>query len=220
MVAIDDSSSILRCTNKIYLADLFRKNCVPTPRTLVLYKDRKLNLAEIELALGYPIVVKIPDGAFSRGVEKARDADQLKAICDRLFRESTLLLAQEYFYTEFDWRIGILDRQPLYACRYYMVKRHWQIYRHGSRSQSGGFDTLPVDAVPDGVVQAALSATRHIGDGFYGVDVKEKGEQGYVIEVNDNPSIDSGIEDRHLGIDLYRTVIGTMLERMDARRRP
>jgi glutathione synthase/RimK-type ligase-like ATP-grasp enzyme len=220
MVAIDDSSSILRCTNKIYLADLFRKNGVPTPHTLVLYKDRKLNLAEIEQALGYPIVVKIPDGAFSRGVEKARDADQLKAICERLFRESTLLLAQEYLYTEFDWRIGILDRQPLYACRYYMVKRHWQIYRHGSRSQSGGFDTLPVDAVPDGVVQAALSATRHIGDGFYGVDVKEKGGQGYVIEVNDNPSIDSGIEDRHLGIELYRRVIGTMLERMDARRRP
>lgn len=219
LVAIDDSNSILRCTNKIYLADMFRKHGVPAPRTLLLYKDGKLDLAEIGRNLGYPIVVKIPDGSFSRGVERAKDPEQLREICARLFRQSTLLLAQEYLYTDFDWRIGVLDRKPLYACRYYMVKRHWQIYRHGSRTSSGGFDTLPIDAVPDGVLRAALDATRQVGDGFYGVDVKEREGQGFVIEVNDNPSIDLGVEDRHLGMDLYRRVIGTILERMEARRR-
>ncbi len=148
LVVIDDSNSILRCTNKIYLADLFRINKVPSPKTVVLYKDQPGQLAGLEQALGFPIVVKIPDGAFSKGVEKATNPEELAAICKKLFRHSTLLLAQEFLYTDFDWRIGVLDNQPLFACRYYMVKNHWQIYRHGKRTDSGGFDTMPIADVP------------------------------------------------------------------------
>jgi len=218
LVTIDDSSSILRCTNKIYLADLFRIHKVATPTTVVLYKDRPQQLLELEQTLGFPIVIKIPDGAFSRGVEKARDAAELADICKRLFRHSTLLLAQEFLYTEFDWRIGILDNQPLFACRYYMVKNHWQIYRHGSRTDSGAFDTLPIADVPHSVVDTALRATRPIGDSLYGVDLKERNGKGCVIEVNDNPSIDRGVEDKYLGMDLYRRVMATLLKRMEARR--
>jgi glutathione synthase/RimK-type ligase-like ATP-grasp enzyme len=218
LVVIDDSKSILRCTNKVYLADLFRTNRVPAPRTVLLQKDRPQQLHHAHEELGFPIVVKIPDGAFSRGVEKARDAAELKAICRKLFRESTLLLAQEFLYTDFDWRIGILDNRPLYACRYYMVKHHWQIYRHGSQTDSGGFESVSVSEVPPAVLEAALKATRPIGDGFYGVDVKERDGQGYVIEVNDNPSIDQGVEDKHPGMDLYREIMGTLLRRMEARR--
>ena len=218
LVVIDDSSSILRCTNKIYLADLFRSNRVPAPRTVVLYKDQPAQLLDLEASLGYPIVVKIPDGAFSKGVEKARDKTELTDICKRLFQRSTLLLAQEFLYTDFDWRIGVLDNQPLYACRYYMVKNHWQIYRHGSRTDSGGFDTVCTSEVPKPVLSAALRATRPIGNGFYGVDVKESKGRGYVIEVNDNPNIDHSVEDKFLGMELYRRIMETLLRRMEARR--
>ncbi|MFV8817802.1 RimK family protein [Haliea sp. E17] len=218
LVVIDDSNSILRCTNKVYLADLFRIHKVPAPRTLLLHRGHREQLDKLAADFGFPVVIKIPDGSFSRGVEKANNREELDSISRKLFRESTLLLAQEFLYTDFDWRIGVLDRKPLYACRYYMVKRHWQIYRHGQRTNSGGFDTLPVSEVPTAVLEAALAATRPIGDGFYGVDVKEKDGRGYVIEVNDNPSIESGIEDKHLGMDLYRQVMGTLLRRMEARR--
>jgi glutathione synthase/RimK-type ligase-like ATP-grasp enzyme len=218
LAVIDDSTSILRCTNKVYLADLFRKFKVPSPRTVILHRNRSKQLAELETALGYPMVIKIPDGAFSRGVEKATDRAELESICGRLFKHSTLLLAQEYLYTDFDWRIGILDNAPIYACRYYMVKHHWQIYRHGGRTKSGGFDAVPVSDVPIAVIDAALQATKHVGDGFYGVDVKEKDGRGFVIEVNDNPSIDCGIEDKYLGMELYRTIMGSLLRRMEARR--
>jgi glutathione synthase/RimK-type ligase-like ATP-grasp enzyme len=163
-------------------------------------------------------VVKIPDGSFSRGVEKAKNREELGIICKKLFRKSTLLLAQEFLYTDFDWRIGVLDGQPLFACRYFMVKNHWQIYRHGKRTDSGGFETLPVDQVPGAVIDAALRATRPIGSSFYGVDIKEKDGRGYVIEVNDNPNVDSATEDRQLGMELYRKIIGTLLKRMEARR--
>ncbi len=218
LVTIDDSNSILRCTNKIYLADLFRIHRVPTPKTVVLYKDQPAQLGELERTLGFPIVVKIPDGAFSRGVEKAGDATQLAEICKKLFRHSTLLLAQEFLYTDFDWRIGVLDDQPLFACRYYMVRNHWQIYRHGSRTDSGGFDTLPIADVPHSVMDTALRATKPIGNSLYGVDIKERDGKGCVIEVNDNPNIDRGIEDKYLGMDLYRRFMSTILKRMEARR--
>ena len=143
--------------------------------------------------------------------------------CAPLFEESSLLLAQAFLYTEFDWRIGVLNHKPLYACRYYMVKNHWQIYRHNnqnttSRVASGAADTLPTFEVPRAVLDVAIRATKQIGNGLYGVDVKESEGKGYVIEVNDNPSIDSGVEDQYLGKELYRIILEEFVRRIEAKR--
>ncbi len=219
LVVVDDPASILRCTNKIYLADLFQHRGVPAPRTRILRRDHDEQLNELEAAFGYPIVIKIPDGSFSRGVVKVADRRELETQTRALFRTSSLLLAQEFLYTDFDWRIGIFNHKPLYACRYYMVKNHWQIYRHGGkRTDSGGFDTMPTFEVPKGVLEAAMAATRPIGNSLYGVDVKERSGKGFVIEVNDNPNIDRGIEDRYLGDELYHQIMAEFLRRMQARR--
>lgn len=219
MVVVDDPVSILRCTNKVYLADLFRTRKVPTPRSLLLHGDSPDQLQRLEDELGYPMVIKIPDGSFSRGIVKVQNRSDLQVHVKELLRKSALLLAQEFFYTDFDWRIGIFNNRPLYACRYYMVKNHWQIYRHaGGRSASGNFSTLPTFEVPRDVLRAALAATQPIGDGLYGVDVKEKDGKGYVIEVNDNPNVDRGVEDRYLGDELYRLVMGEFLRRMEMQR--
>jgi glutathione synthase/RimK-type ligase-like ATP-grasp enzyme len=219
MVVIDDPTSMLRCTNKIYLADLFRANKVPAPRTVLLHKGLPRQIERLESELDYPMVLKIPDGAFSVGVEKANNVQELQVILKRLFKKSTLLLAQEFLYTDYDWRIGVLNNKPIYACRYYMVRNHWQIYQHGaSKTSSGDFDTLPVSEAPKAVLDAAIKATRPIGNGLYGVDIKEKDELGYVIEVNDNPSIDSAVEDLYLGDKLYKIIMSELLRRMEARR--
>jgi glutathione synthase/RimK-type ligase-like ATP-grasp enzyme len=99
-----------------------------------------------------------------------------------------------------------------------MVKNHWQIYRHGgSHTASGDFDTLPTFEVPRDVLRAALAATQPIGNSLYGVDVKEKDGKGYVIEVNDNASIDRGVEDAYLGDELYRLIMGEFLRRLEER---
>lgn len=219
MVVIDDSSSILRCTNKIYLADLFRNNKVPAPQTVLLHKGKPHQILQMEQKLDYPMVLKIPDGSFSVGVEKANNRQELQIILERLFQKSTLLLAQEFLYTDFDWRIGVLNNKPIYACRYYMVRNHWQIYQHGTnKTASGNFETLPTFEAPKAVLDAAMKATRPIGNGFYGVDIKEKDGIGYVIEVNDNPSVDSGVEDCYLGDELYKLILSELLHRMEARR--
>jgi len=220
LVVVDDPTSILRCANKIYLADLFRTHKVPTPKTWILHKDNRSHLDQLEKNAGFPVVIKIPDGSFSRGIVKVNNRRELDSKVAELFEQSTLLLAQEFLYTEFDWRIGIFNRKALYACRYFMVKNHWQIYRHGSgRTDSGGFATMPTFEVPKGVLDAALKATQPIGNGFYGVDVKEIGGKGYVIEVNDNPSIDAGVEDNYLGDELYRVIMAEFLRRMENRSR-
>ncbi|WP_336368578.1 RimK family protein [Marinobacter sp. C2H3] len=220
LVVIDDPVSILRCTNKVFLADLLKNNKVPTPKTLIISRDQKDAVERISGELGFPVVIKIPDGAFSRGVTKAKDEKELKAGLKELFRQSALVLAQEYLYTDYDWRIGVLGGRAIYACKYLMVKGHWQIYQHDeSKTESGGFETLPTYEVPRNVIQAALNATRLIGNGLYGVDIKQSGNRVAVIEVNDNPSIDSGVEDKFLGGELYTLVMQEFLSRMEAKRR-
>jgi glutathione synthase/RimK-type ligase-like ATP-grasp enzyme len=219
MVVIDDPTSIMRCTNKIYLAKLFETHKVPTPKTLILQKGHPEQLDSVADELGFPLILKIPDGSFSRGVVKVDNQDEFRTQTEALFDQSSLLLAQAYMYTQYDWRIGILNNKPLYACRYYMVKSHWQIYSHAGNSvKSGGFDTLPTFEVPKAVLQAAVKATKPIGDGLYGVDVKESDGKGYVIEVNDNPSLDSGVEDLYLGNELYNLILENLVERIEKRK--
>jgi len=137
-----------------------------------------------------------------------------------LFQHSALLLAQEFVYTEFDWRIGVLNNEALYACKYYMSRGHWQIYNHGAKgtAKSGGFETIPVNEAPPEVVKLALKATQAVGDGLYGVDLKQVADKPVVIEVNDNPSIDAGVEDAYLGEELYGRIMQEFLRRMERKR--
>ena len=220
MVVIDDPVSILRCTNKIYLNDLLKSRKLPVPRTETLIRDDLKRLDQLPELLGFPIVLKIPDGSFSRGITKAETLAELKAGAEQLFQHTALLLAQEYMYTEFDWRIGVLNNQPLFACQYFMSRGHWQIYNHGASgaAKSGEFRTLPIREAPPEVVKLALRATAPIGDGLYGVDIKSADKRLAIIEVNDNPNIDAGIEDAYLGEDLYRRVMEEFLRRLERKR--
>lgn len=217
LVVIDDPDSILRCTNKVYLAELLKANEVPTPKSLILQKD---NLHKLETEIPYPVVLKIPDGSFSRGIFKAHSQQEVTNISNELFKDSDIILAQEYLYTPFDWRIGILNRKPIYACQYFMSGEHWQIVQHDTDSGSpmeGGFRTFPIEKVPKEVVKIAVKAARLIGDGLYGVDLKCIDKGVFVIEVNDNPNIDEGIEDLVLKDELYRIIIQDFIRRLDER---
>ena len=78
--------------------------------------------------------------------------------------------------------------------------------------------SVPVQEAPRNVVRSALKVARQIGSGLYGVDMKQSGERAVVIEINDNPNIDAGVEDLVLGDELYRMVIGEFVRRLEARR--
>ncbi len=215
MVVMDDPNSILRCCNKIYLNDYLNKKNIPTPKTSIVFKNSDFSKLDFE----YPAVIKKPDSAFSTGVKKVKNLQELVEISDEYFKDSDLLILQEYVKTSFDWRIGLIDGEPFYACKYYMAEGHWQIIKHeDGKSVNGNATTLAIEEVPKEVLNLAKKACKDIGDGLYGVDIKDVGEGRYlVIEVNDNPSIDYGVEDRILGDSLYSKVMLSFLKRLESR---
>lgn len=221
LVVMDDPTSILRCTNKVYLTDLLKSHQLGMPATEILYKERPEDFERVGERLGFPLVLKIPDGCFSRGVIKVESQQALLEATSELFEHSVLLLAQEFFYTEYDWRIGVLNRKPIFACQYFMSKGHWQIYNHKAKGQdiNGECRTLAVHEVPRAVVELAVKTANLIGDGLYGVDLKQSGDKVVVIEVNDNPNMDAGIEDAYLQDDLYSLVLEEFIRRLELKRR-
>jgi glutathione synthase/RimK-type ligase-like ATP-grasp enzyme len=217
-VVIDDPASILRCTNKVFQSEAFQLDRIPTPKTWIT--DR-VDAAEVEREIGFPCVLKSPDSAFSQGVVKCADADQLELEAGKLLERSDLLLVQEFTPSDFDWRIGIFGGRALYACRYHMARGHWQIVKKigGGSYRYGDVEPVPFEDVPPGVVKIALRAARTIGDGFYGVDLKVIGKRILVTEVNDNPNLDAGLEDALMGDELYLCIMRGFLERIEAKKR-
>lgn len=214
LVVMDDPQSILRCCNKIYLHDLLTTKHISTPKTDIVYKD-----TDLSQFTSFPLVIKKPDSAFSAGVQKVNSIEELHFIATEYFKKSDLIILQEFLQTDFDWRIGVIDNKPLYACRYHMAKNHWQVIKRENDKtlKEGKYDTYPLHQVPKKAVQLALKACKEIGNSLYGVDIKEKDGQFYVIEVNDNPSIEKGVEDKVLGHELYHEIMKTFLNRLDAR---
>lgn len=216
LVVIDHPESILRCSNKVFLAQLLARHRIATPKTLLVHARNLREVAE----LGFPCVLKQPDSAFSRGVIKVDDARALRRAGAEMLERSDLIVAQAFEPTDYDWRIGVIGGEAFYACRYYMASGHWQIVKRdaGGAKDEGQHETVSIEAVPRRVLKAAVAAARAIGDGLYGVDLKQMGDRVKVIEVNDNPNLDAGVEDQVLGDALYARVIDHILARLEARR--
>jgi glutathione synthase/RimK-type ligase-like ATP-grasp enzyme len=217
LAVIDDPESIIRCTNKVYLAELLKNHEILHPKTLIVHKD---NINQVKKELGFPCILKQPDSSFSQGVSKADTEQEYKQKVNELLEKSSLIVAQEFLPTDFDWRIGIFDREPLYACKYYMASKHWQIMQWKEKggkkaaSRFGKAETFPIEIVPPQLVKTAMQISNLIGDGLYGVDLKQIGNKFYVIEVNDNPSIDHGVEDLILKDKLYTKIMEIFLKKI------
>jgi glutathione synthase/RimK-type ligase-like ATP-grasp enzyme/ribosomal protein S18 acetylase RimI-like enzyme len=218
LVVIDDPWSILRCSNKIYLNERMKQNRIETPKTEVLVKSafKKSLLSKFK----YPLVLKQPDSAFSLGVIKVTNQEEMLVSVEKLFRKSELIVAQEFLPSEFDWRIGILDQTPLFACKYYMAKDHWQILNWNKTNDEiyGNSETVALNKVPEHVIKVAVKSAGLMGDGLYGVDLKEINGKVFLVEVNDNPNIDAGIEDAVLGEELYLRIMKSLYNRIEVSR--
>ena len=127
LVVIDDPDSILRCCNKVFLHDAFNYSHVSSLKTLMISSADAATEDRLVEELGLPFVLKMPEGSFSRGVFKIDTRETFRSVAGDLLKGSALLLAQEFLFTPFDWRIGVLNGRALYACRYYMARTHWQI---------------------------------------------------------------------------------------------
>ncbi|HEY0438966.1 MAG TPA: RimK family protein [Xanthobacteraceae bacterium] len=215
MPVIDDPMSMIRCTNKVFLMELLGSNQVPMPPTVMLADVSDIPRAMDEL--GLPLVVKIPDGSFSRGVHKVATAEEFRRIAEELFEETDLLLAQKFLPTEFDWRVGVLSGEPLFVCQYKMARGHWQIVKHrpDGSSREGSHRTFDLDQAPREVIDIAVRAAKPIGDGLYGVDIKQTDHGMVVMEVNDNPNIEHGVEDAVGKDEIWMRILRWFIERFE-----
>lgn len=216
LAVIDDPDSILKCTNKVYLNELLNANKILTPKSVVISEE---NCDTVKSKMNFPFILKQPDGAFSKGVFKINSMDEFKKVRGEMFEKSDLLIAQEFLPTQFDWRVGIIDSQVIYVCKYFMATKHWQIVNWSAnkeKSREGEVESIAVDQAPSGLLKTALKATSLIGNGLYGIDMKEVDGKFYVIEINDNPNIDAGIEDKILKDKLYSIIMEVFLDKIKA----
>jgi glutathione synthase/RimK-type ligase-like ATP-grasp enzyme len=213
---IDDPESIKICANKIHQYALFEKYRVPSIPTIFLNKDElhHKKITEIFNALGKPVVIKAPYTSFSRYVEKAACETSFRDIAKRYLKKSDTIAIQKFTPTQFDWRVGVLNDQVLYTCKYMIPTGKW---KHGAKLRGkptvvwGRTVTLKKQNTPLKLRETALKACRVVGKGLYGVDVKEVNGEFVVVEVNDNPSIYAGYEDLR-DRDLYSKIINYLTE--------
>jgi glutathione synthase/RimK-type ligase-like ATP-grasp enzyme/gamma-glutamyl:cysteine ligase YbdK (ATP-grasp superfamily) len=215
MPVVDDPQSIIRCSNKVFLEELLRREGIPTPKTIIV--SPRTPWSEVA-ALGVPLVVKLPDGSFSAAVHRVAGELEYQEVTAEMFRRSPLLIAQEFVLTDFDWRVTVLDGQVLFTARYFMAEGHWQIRTEdGQGERFGRVGAVPRAEAPRDVVALALRAAGLIGKGLYGVDIKETAEGPVVIEINDNPNLDRGDDDLADGDAIYRDLLGYFVRRIEER---
>jgi glutathione synthase/RimK-type ligase-like ATP-grasp enzyme len=213
---IDDLHSILRCNNKAFIAERLRAVKLPHPKTILLATATPARSAKIaEKTLGMPLVIKHPSRSHGHGVFKATSRHAIERRLECLSREIPVALAQEFLPSNFDWRIGVLNNAPLYACRYHMAPGYWKIIRHSQhgRAREGKVEAVDLKLVPSEIVTVAVKATEVIGQGFYGVDIKETGAGIMIMEINDNPDLNSGYELAAEGTKVWQHIIDWFVNR-------
>jgi glutathione synthase/RimK-type ligase-like ATP-grasp enzyme len=111
----------------------------------------------------------------------------------------------------------VLAGEPLFVCQYRMARGHWQIVKHrpDGSAREGGFRTFELDKAPPALIDIAVRAARPIGAGFYGVDVKETDRGFIVMEVNDNPNLEHGIEDQVGKDEIWIRLLKWFIERLE-----
>ena len=213
---VDDPESIKVCANKIHQYKLFEKYNVPRIPTIFLNKEEfhHRQIEEIFELFGKPVVIKAPYTSFSKYVEKVSCETSFREVAKRFFRRSDYIVVQKFMPSRFDWRVGVLNGEVLYVCKYMMPKGKWKhgVKRRGKPSFIWGRTvTLKRDNAPKRLKETALKACSIIGKGLYGVDIKEINGDYVVVEVNDNPSIYKGQEDLR-DKDIYEKIIKFLAE--------
>jgi glutathione synthase/RimK-type ligase-like ATP-grasp enzyme len=206
---IDDPHSIRTCSNKAILHDLFHKNNIPSPKS-VLFTGEEDTIDEIFDMLGTPVIIKTPYTRFSSHVEKASNREEFIELSKRFLRKSKVVIVQEYIRSDFDWRVGILNNEILYLCKYCIPEGGWKVKsKINGRNVWGDTIAVPRESISQELKDICINLSKCVGDGLYGLDVKET-EDGYrVIEINDNPSIYDGYEDA-IDQDIYEKIINAL----------
>jgi len=196
---IDKSSDIRICSDKVNMYLHLQKADVPHPTTVFLKNDELTieNARDLFESTGIPLVLKAPNSSFSAYVDKASTPDEFVRIGKKFLRRSDIIVVQQYLPSRFDWRVVLLDGKVISVVKYIMHSKTWKIVDHDHEGKllDSTVEAMEIGQVDPRLLDIALKAGNSIGTGLYGVDLKEVDNEYYVIEVNDNPNIDHGLED-------------------------
>ena len=198
---IDDPDSIQICGDKINMySHLIRKRTSRSRRPSFSRKTTSRSNGSRRLfdKLGTPLIVKEPSTSFSLRVEKVMDIAGFFQVATKVHQD-----------------VG-LDRRPAVRGEHVRLagRRAWrktpvclQVHDPLGDLQDPGIGERPYRVLRGRersrertcrphVIQLGIDAADAIGNGLYGVDIKNNNGDACVIEVNDNPSLESG-EDAH-----------------------
>ncbi len=207
---IDDPVSIRICCDKVSMYQHMLKAGVKIPDTRFIEEHEltREHGARLLDELGSPMVLKAPNSSFSMYVEKVENPSEYISIGKRFFRRADRIVAQKFTRSVFDWRIGVLGGEPLYACKYGIPSKQWKIltYTPEGHTVRGSIKAIALPEIEPLLLQRATEAANAVGNGLYGVDLKQVNGDFVVIEVNDNPTIYAGEEDQKAR-DLYDRLV-------------
>jgi glutathione synthase/RimK-type ligase-like ATP-grasp enzyme len=213
---IDDSRSMLICDNKVHMYRLMMQNKVPIAKTEFLEKAGLSVVIARRLfkELGSTLVLKAPDSSFSRHVDKVESIPQFMKLAKKYFRFAEEIVVQEYTPTNFDWRVTTLGGKVLFVCKYMMPPKYWKIRKISNKGETIWCKIKTIDRKKANkrLLDMALRASKAVGNGIYGVDLKEINGKYHVVEVNDNPNIDAGGEDVS-NPELYGEIIDYLMKK-------
>lgn len=178
---------------------------IPTPRTWQLFNPRQVeNMAE---QLAYPCLLKGVHGARGDHVYLIHSSEQLQR---RLWHYPCgELMLQEYLPADEDYRLLVIGYQALPV----MVSRKPPKGDFRTNYSIGGrFIGRSCNEFP-GFKELAESAARALRREFTGVDIRLKGHQPYVLEVNRQPDF-AGFE-RATKFDVAGEVVKYILKRVE-----
>jgi glutathione synthase/RimK-type ligase-like ATP-grasp enzyme len=211
---IDDPASIQVCSDKVNMYSRLMRSGVAIPRTWFLPREEVSppRVEEIFSGLGSPLILKEPSTSFSLRVEKVDDPEQFMKVANRFFRLSDWIVAQSFVESRYDWRVGVLDGEILYVCKYTIPDATFKI----QDSVNGHLvycrvESVPEEEAPLKVRQMGIAAANAIGHGLYGVDLKTTNGDCCVIEVNDNPSLEGGEDAAYP--EVYARIINHLLRK-------
>jgi glutathione synthase/RimK-type ligase-like ATP-grasp enzyme len=211
---IDDPDSIRICCDKVNMYRHLINRNIPIPETRIIDEVEISSSVGQETLdeLGSPVVLKAPNSSFSMYVEKASTPTEFVAVAKRFLRRADRVIAQRFVQSAFDWRVGVMGGEPLYVCKYVIPRKRWKILTYTAEGKTvfGAVNAMPLKDVPMSLLETAVGAAKAVGNGLYGVDLKQMDDRYIVIEVNDNPTINAGEEDQLNG-DLYERLVRFLL---------
>ncbi len=195
---IDNPEAIRICSDKVnmYLHLMQAKVSIPLTELLVRKELVPADARGYFEQLGNQVVLKEPSTSYSNRVKKVHRVEDFLQTARSYLKMADELVVQEYIESEEDWRIGVLDGRFLFASRYVLPRESDQVQAVDSEEiPYFGIEMVRQEEVPSGAIDLAIQASQAIGSGLFSVDIKERQGKMYVIEVNDNPSLESGEED-------------------------